>query len=58
MGAEEYIEIDLRFSAPVYVTSCGQPLNAVHVFEAKRCASCPTGCTLSATFSRFPRPAH
>ncbi|CAK8985770.1 unnamed protein product [Durusdinium trenchii] len=50
----EYIEIDLRFSAPVYVTSCGSPLNAVYVSEAQRCASCPPGCTLSAAFSRFP----
>ena len=50
----EYIELDLHFSAPVYVTSCGAPLSAVHVSEALRCASCPPGCTLSAAFSRFP----
>lgn len=50
----EYIEIDLHFSAPVYVTACGSPLSAVHVSEALRCASCPRGCMLSAAFSRFP----
>lgn len=49
----EYIEIDLHFSAPVYVTACGSS-NAVHVSEALRCASCPKGCVLSAAFSRFP----
>lgn len=53
-GSKEYIEIDLHFSAPVYVTACGSPLSAVHVSEALRCASCPPGCVLSAAFSRFP----
>ena len=52
--SKEYIEIDLHFSAPVYVTACGSPLSAVHVSEALRCASCPRGCMLSAAFSRFP----
>ena len=50
---EEYIEVDLHFSAPVYVNSC-QQRQAMYVAEALRCASCPAACTLSAAFSRFP----
>ena len=49
----EYVEIDLHFSAPVYVISCAQT-RGLHVAEADRCTSCPTGCTLSAAFSRYP----
>ncbi|CAJ1395465.1 unnamed protein product [Effrenium voratum] len=50
---QEYIEVDLHFSAPVYVNSC-QQRQAMYVAEALRCASCPAACTLSAAFSRFP----
>eukprot|EP00931_Biecheleriopsis_adriatica_P060374 TRINITY_DN36256_c0_g1_i1.p1 TRINITY_DN36256_c0_g1~~TRINITY_DN36256_c0_g1_i1.p1 ORF type:complete len:2648 (-),score=427.06 TRINITY_DN36256_c0_g1_i1:64-8007(-) len=49
----EYMELDLHFSAPVYVKSCSGA-DTVHVAEAKRCTSCPPGCVLSALFSRFP----
>eukprot|EP00930_Biecheleria_cincta_P033869 TRINITY_DN23441_c0_g1_i2.p1 TRINITY_DN23441_c0_g1~~TRINITY_DN23441_c0_g1_i2.p1 ORF type:complete len:2588 (-),score=365.17 TRINITY_DN23441_c0_g1_i2:2-7765(-) len=49
----EYIEIDVRFVAPVYAMSC--PNNdAMHVAEAQRCCGCPANCVLSAIFSRFP----
>ncbi|CAE8590044.1 unnamed protein product, partial [Polarella glacialis] len=49
----EYQEIDIQFESPVYVKSCST-VEAVHVAEAGRCASCPAGCVLSAMFSRSP----